>query len=85
MNRRSRILVLAASGLAVMGLSSIKASADIACSGETCWHTREVYTYPPTAHIIIHPDTWRWGPSEHFVVKEHPGRGYWEGGEWREF
>ena len=24
----------------------------------------------------IHPDTWKWGEGEHFVWKEHPGRGY---------
>ncbi|MBV9288143.1 MAG: hypothetical protein JO288_10015 [Hyphomicrobiales bacterium] len=85
MNTRSKFVVLAFSGLAVLGLSSVAARAGIACSGDTCWHTHEAYDYPPDAHIIVHPDTWRWGPSEHFVYKEHPGRGYWEGGEWRAF
>ena len=23
--------------------------------------------------------------GEHFVRKEHPGRGYWQGGEWHNF
>ena len=85
MNTRSKFFVLAASGLAVIGLSSMSARADIACSGDTCWHVHEAYHYPSGVHVEVHPDTWHWGPSEHFVVKEHPGRGYWGEGEWHEF
>ena len=83
MNTRIKIATLAFSGLALLGLSSIPASARVVCSGDTCWHVQEDYDYPPGAHIVIHPDNWHWGANEHYVFKDHPGRGYWEGGEWR--
>jgi hypothetical protein len=85
MNTRSKLLVLAFSTLALLGLSSVGASARIVCSGMTCWHVHEDYDYPPGARVEIHPDNWRWRESEHFVWKEHPGRGYWEGERWNQF
>jgi hypothetical protein len=41
--------------------------------------------YPPAARAIVHPDNWQWGPSNHDVWREHPGRGYWSGDTWTEF
>ena len=85
MNTRSKFVALAFAGLAVLGLSSINASARIVCSGDTCWHVHEDYAFPPGVRVEIHPDNWHWRDSEHFVWKEHPGHGYWEGGQWRGF
>jgi hypothetical protein len=83
MNIRSNIVALALAGAGLLGLSSLNASAAIVCNEDgDCWHTPEAYTYPPGAHIVIHPNEWRWGPGEHFAWKEHQGRGYWEGGNW---
>ncbi len=72
-------------GAAVLTLSAISASAAVVCSGNVCWHTHESYDYPPTAGVIIHPDDWRWGPSEHYTWREHEGRGYWHGDRWMEW
>jgi hypothetical protein len=68
-----------------LALSASSASALIACNGEgECWHVHHRYAYRPEFGVVIHPDTWRWGPGEHFVWREHPGgeRGYWHGGVW---
>jgi hypothetical protein len=75
----------AAAGAALLTLSAVSASAAIVCSGSVCWHTHETYVYPPTAGVIIHPEDWRWGPSEHYMWREHEGRGYWQGDRWNEW
>jgi hypothetical protein len=85
MNTRSKLVVLAFSGLALLGLSSMNVSARIVCSGDACWHVHEDYDFPPGVSVEIHPDNWHWRDSEQFVWKEHPGRGYWRGEEWRRF
>jgi len=72
-------------GAAVLVASAINASAAVVCNGAVCWHTREMYEYPPTAGVIVHPDTWRWGPTEKFMWREHEGRGYWSGDRWMEW
>lgn len=83
MTTRSSIVALALSAFGVLAFSSLTASAAVVCNTDgDCWHTQETYTYPPDAHVVIHPDNWRWGSSEHFVWKEHPGPGYWSGGHW---
>jgi hypothetical protein len=70
-------------GLGAATLSATSASAAIACNAEgQCWHVRGHYSYPPSYGIVVHPDGWRWGPGEHYVWHEHPGRGYWRGGVW---
>ena len=83
MNMRSSIVALALSAVGVLFFSSLSASAAIVCndSGD-CWHTHRAYVYPPDAHVVIHPNNWRWGRGEHFVWKEHRGPGYWRGGIW---
>lgn len=78
----SKILLGTAMGAALLAFSSVGASAAIVCTGDTCWHVQETYEYPSTAHVIVHPDDWRWGPSDHYVFREHEGRGYWHGDTW---
>lgn len=72
----------AAAGAALLAVSATGASAAIVCSGDVCWHTHEAYTYPPEAKVIVHEDSWKWGPSEHFTFREHEGRGYWRENRW---
>ena len=72
-------------GAGALAFSALSASAAIVCSGDVCWHTHETYQYPPEARVIVHPDDWQWGPSEHFTFREHEGRGYWNDDRWREW
>jgi hypothetical protein len=85
-NTRAKVVALAFSGLVLLGLSSLRASARIVCNENgDCWHAPDEYAYPPSAHLSIHPGNWRWKEGEHYAWKEHEGRGYWHGGEWRGF
>lgn len=78
-------------GAALLGLglafaASAPAAAAIACNGEgVCWHVRQTYTYAPAYGVVVHPNGWRWGSGEHYVWREHPGRGYWRNGVWVAF
>ena len=77
-----KILIGAALGTGALALSALSASAAVVCNGNVCWHTHETYTYPPTAHIIVHPDGWKAEPG--ITFREHEGRGYWDGDRWVE-
>ncbi|HZT27564.1 MAG TPA: hypothetical protein VFA57_17855 [Pseudolabrys sp.] len=81
----TKLLLGTAAGAGMLAFSAVGASAAIACSGNVCWHTHDVYRYPPRAHIVIHSDDWHWRPHEHFVFREHEGRGYWRGDRWVEW
>ncbi|HEY7244660.1 MAG TPA: hypothetical protein VH678_12355 [Xanthobacteraceae bacterium] len=85
MRSLSKTLLAAAAGAGLLAFSAGGASAAIACTGSVCWHTHERYEYPPEARVIIHPDHWRAGRGEHYVFREHEGRGYWRGDRWREW
>ena len=85
MTSLSKILFGAVVAAAVAALSVVNASATIVCAGTVCWHTHSAYDYPPDASVIVHPDDWHWGPSEHFSWREHEGRGYWHGDRWMEW
>jgi hypothetical protein len=78
-----KILVAAALGAGVIALSTLTASADVACSGNVCWHVHERFEYPPSARITIHEDAWKPGPG--ITFREHTGRGYWSGERWTEW
>jgi len=80
-----KVLFGAAAGAGLLALSSLSASAAIVCSGNVCWHTTERYEYPADARIVVHPDDWRWGPSERYEWREHEGRGYWRDDRWMEW
>lgn len=83
MHLRSKTLIGTAIGAGLLALSSVSASAAVACTGNVCWHTHERYAYPPEARVVIHGDDWH--PSEKFVIREHEGRGYWRGDNWVEW
>jgi hypothetical protein len=69
-------------GAGFLAASAISASAAIVCSGNVCWHTHETYSYPPEARVIVHDDSWKWGPNEKYTFREHDGRGYWREDKW---
>ncbi len=75
-----KTLLGAAMGAGVLAFSAASASAAIVCNGNVCWHVHQRYSYPPTAHVIVHPDTWHAGPT--ITFHEHTGRGYWNGDRW---
>ena len=76
MNTRTRLFVLAASAISLVGMSSLSASARIVCDEDgDCWHTPETYAYPPSVQLEIHPDGWNWKEGDHRAWKEHEGRG----------
>jgi len=83
MKALSKALLATVLGTGALALSSVGASAAIACAGDTCWHVQNTYHYPPAAHVVIHPNGWHWGPK--VVIRDHEGRGYWRGDRWVEF
>jgi hypothetical protein len=73
-------------GAASLAILATSASAAIVCNAEgDCWHAHQAYEYRPEFHLSVHPDNWRWREGEHYAWREHEGRGYWHGGEWRAF
>ena len=83
MTRATKRLLGTAIGAAALALSAASASADtIACSGDTCWHVKDRYTYPAESKVIIREENWKPGPKIKF--REHEGRGYWKGDTWVE-
>jgi len=78
-----KIVIGTAIGACVLVGSIASASAEMACSGNVCWHVRDHYDYPPTAHVIVHQDDWR--PSKKVIIREHEGRGYWHENHWTEW
>ena len=82
MTTLSKTLLGTAAGAGLLALSAVSASAAIVCSGNVCWHTTTTYEYPSESRVIVHPDGWRWGPSERFSFREHTGRGYWREDKW---
>jgi hypothetical protein len=85
MTTLSKAMIGAALGASVLAFSGAGASADVVCRDRVCWHTHEGYDFPHDSHVVVHSDDWRWGPKEHFVFKEHEGRGYWRGNHWVEW
>jgi hypothetical protein len=85
MTSLSKSLLGATMCAGVITFSAISASAAVVCRGSVCWHSHETYEYPAGAHVVIHPDDWKWGPREHFAWREHEGRGYWNGRRWSEW
>lgn len=81
MNILSKAVVVAAGALA---FSASAASAAIVCNDEgDCWHANRS-DFKPEFKLRVHPDNWKWGPSERFKWREHEGHGYWRGGKWVE-
>jgi hypothetical protein len=80
MTRATKMLLVTVCGGAALALSGLTASAEVACSGDVCWHVKDKYAYPAESKVIIHEDAWKAGPKVRF--REHEGRGYWRGETW---
>jgi hypothetical protein len=86
MRKFVKIAAVAAMCAGTLVITAGTASAAIACNGEgECWHVNRHYTYHPEFGVVVHENNWRWGPSEHYVWREHTGRGYWRHGVWVTF
>lgn len=86
MKTTTKIAAAAALAISALSLTATTASAAIVCNREGyCWHVRRPWAYRPEWGVVVHPNNWRWGPTEHFVWREHPGRGYWRNGVWITF
>ena len=86
MKKFGKLTAAAVFGAGALALTATSASALIACNREgVCWHVHRGFVVRPEWGIVVHPDSWRWGPRERFVFKEHPGRGYWRNGVWVTF
>ena len=72
-------------GAGALAFSVGNAAAVVVCNADACWHAKERYDYPPDARLSIHPDDWKWGPSDKYRWREHEGRGYWRGDSWIEW
>jgi hypothetical protein len=46
---------------------------------------RRLLAHASSFGLTIHPDGWKWKEGERHTWREHEGRGYWKGGEWKEF
>jgi hypothetical protein len=80
------IALAALIGASALAMASTSASARIVCNPEgDCWHVHGDYEYKPAFGLIVHPDDWKWKEGEKHAWREHEGRGYWKGGEWKEF
>ncbi len=82
----SKISFAALLGASALAMSTASASARIVCNAEgDCWHVHGEYEYRPEFGLTVHPDNWKWKEGEHHAWREHEGRGYWHGGEWKTF
>jgi hypothetical protein len=80
------ISFVALMGVSAVALVSTIASAAVVCNEEgACWHTQGEYQYPPEVRLSVHPHDWKWNEGENHEWREHEGKGYWKGGEWKEF
>jgi hypothetical protein len=80
-----KTLLAAAVGVGTLVVTSMSASAYVACTGNVCWHVSERHNYPRGARVVIHEDTWKPSRGARIEFREHEGRGYWRGREWRDF
>jgi hypothetical protein len=86
MTKTTTVLSGALIGLGTLALATTGASAAIVCNGAgECWHAHHTYHYRPEWGLTVHPNNWRWGPADHYVWREHAGRGYWRNGVWVRF
>ena len=78
----SKFLVTAAAGAVLLAFSAVSASAAYVCTDNVCWVTKEKYSYPADAKVVIREETWK--PSADITIREPgAGRGYYVGTTWR--
>ena len=73
-------------GTAPVTIEGYGPSSVVVCNEQGyCWHSAERYDYPSNAQLEVHPHGWEWSSGANYAWREHPGRGYWDGDEWRTF
>ena len=80
-----KLALAAGVSLAALTISTLSASAYVACNHEgDCWHT-ESRVRAPGVTFEYHPDDWyfhqHWDRDRHWR-DYHEGRGYWRNGVW---
>ena len=86
MKHGSKIAAAALLGMGALTMTATTASAAILCNGAgECWHTKNRYSYKPEFGVVVHPNNWHWGAHDHYIWREHSGRGYWRNGAWVTF
>ena len=80
-----KLALAAGVSLAALSISTLGASAYVACNHEgDCWHT-ESHVAVPGVTFEYHPDDWyfhqHWDRDRHWR-DYHEGRGYWRNGVW---
>jgi hypothetical protein len=82
----SKVTIAALLGVSALSMVATTASARIVCNEDgDCWHAKADYEYAPTMGLNVHPDNWKWKEGEHHAWREHDGKGYWKGGDWKTF
>lgn len=73
-------------GVSAVALACTNASAAIVCNQDgDCWHTQTDYEYQPSFGLSVHQNDWKWKEGEKHAWREHEGKGYWQGGNWKDF
>jgi hypothetical protein len=73
-------------GTAPVTIEGYGPSSAIVCDGSgECWHSVQRYDYPQGARVEVHPYNWQWNDGQNYAWREHPGRGYWQNGQWQAF
>jgi hypothetical protein len=86
MKNFSSLMIAALVGASALAMAATTASARIVCNADgDCWHAQTEYTYGPDLRLSVHPDNWKWKEGEHHAWREHDGKGYWKGKDWKEF
>jgi hypothetical protein len=81
-----KLAMVALMGASALAFSASSASARIVCNEDgDCWHVHADYDYQPSFGLSIHPDDWKWKDGEKHAWREHEGRGYWRGKDWKDF
>ena len=79
---KSKYVLAALAGTALLAFSAASASAAYVCSDNVCWVVKEKYDYPKESKVIIREETWK--PSATITIRESgQGRGYYSGSAWR--
>jgi hypothetical protein len=82
----SRVTIATLGGASALAMAVTTASARIVCNEDgDCWHVKTEYTYGPDLRLTVHPDDWKWKETEHHTWREHEGKGYWKGKDWKDF
>ena len=86
METLSRLTIIALVAACALAMTATSVSARIVCNEDgDCWHVHGDYDYGPTLGLTIHPDDWKWKEGERHRWREHEGKGYWKGKDWKEF